>query len=95
MYALMHRRGKHVTINSERRATGNPSTVRSIKDHRTERAHFRLQQAMRVRDLRTLERVRANEFAQTIRAVRGCSAHRAHLMQVDVKSTLGELPGSL
>src|SRR3954447_5501948 len=90
--AIVHRRGKTVPIDGQRRAARHARRVRRLEDHRAEEAHLGLEEPMRVRRLRALERVRADELREPIGLVRGGRANRPHLVHDDVMAALRELP---
>ena len=91
----MHGAGKVLAIDRQRRPAGYARGVGRLENERAEDAHFGLEQAVRVRRLRALECVRADELREPIGLVRRRRSRRPHLMHDDIVAALRELPRRL
>ena len=91
----MNRAREFIAIDGERGPAGDARQVRGVENERAEKPHLGFEQAVGVRRFRTLESVGAHELREPLRLVRGRGANWPHLVDDDIMSTLGELPGSL
>src|SRR4051812_18093777 len=91
--SLVYGRGEYIAVDGERAPARHARLIGRLENDRTEHTHLGLEQPVRVGRLSALERVGADELRETIGLVRRRAADAAHLVNDDIVSPHGELPG--
>src|SRR5688500_6696489 len=81
-----------IAVHRERTAGLNSRIIGTLENHRAEHAHLRLEKAVRVGDLGTLEGIRADELCEAVSSMRRSCADWPHLVKRYPVAALSELP---
>jgi hypothetical protein len=85
-YTIVYRSRENIAVDCQRRTSRHSRLVSALQHHRSQQAHFGLEQAMSIGRLGALERIGAHEFGEAVRLVRRRLSHGAHLMQDNIEA---------
>src|SRR5690606_40272830 len=92
---LAHRLSKELPVDGQSSARRHLVAIGAGDDDRAQPPHLFFQQARGTGEPVCAQRVGTDELSQVLRVMRRGHLARAHLVEVDVDSQVGRLPGSL